>query len=59
MTVDTLETAFERPRCDVLSFMATLCLAGNEMRACEGYLLELLAWVSFADRALLPKIAEA
>ncbi|HEU0037248.1 MAG TPA: hypothetical protein VFQ53_41845 [Kofleriaceae bacterium] len=30
--------------------MASLSVAAGEMRAAEGYLLELLAWCAFADR---------
>jgi hypothetical protein len=33
--------------------MASLSVAAGEMRAAEGYLLELLAWCAFADRTLL------
>lgn len=39
-----------RPRHDILGFMCGLCVQANEMRAAEGYLLELLAWASFAPR---------
>lgn len=38
-----------RPR--VLASMASLCVAAGEMRAAEGYLLELLAWIAFGDKA--------
>jgi len=30
--------------------MASLSIAAGEIRAAEGYLLELLAWCAFADR---------
>lgn len=40
----------ERPRADVLGFMCGLCVGANEMRAAEGFLLELLAWCAFAER---------
>ncbi|HET7504887.1 MAG TPA: hypothetical protein VFK02_27880 [Kofleriaceae bacterium] len=30
--------------------MASLSLAAGELRAAEGYLLELLAWCAFGDR---------
>jgi hypothetical protein len=30
--------------------MASMSVAAGEMRAAEGYLLELLAWCEFADR---------
>jgi hypothetical protein len=30
--------------------MASMSVAAGEMRAAEGYLLELLAWCAFADR---------
>ena len=39
-----------RPRARTLSMMASLSLAAGEIRAAEGYLLELLAWCAFADR---------
>lgn len=39
-----------RPRARTLSWMASLSVAAGEMRAAEGYLLELLAWCAFADR---------
>jgi len=39
-----------RPRARTLSMMASLSVAAGEMRAAEGYLLELLAWCAFADR---------
>lgn len=39
-----------RPRARTLSWMASLSVAAGEMRAAEGYLLELLAWCAFADK---------
>ena len=42
-----------RPRARTLSMMASLSLAAGEIRAAEGYLLELLAWCAFADRDVL------
>ena len=35
-------------RISVLSFMASLCVGAGEMRAAEGYLLELLSRLAFA-----------
>jgi hypothetical protein len=42
-----------RPRARTLAWMASLSLAAGEMRAAEGYLLELLAWCAFADRTVI------
>jgi hypothetical protein len=42
-----------RPRARTLSWMASLSVAAGEMRAAEGYLLELLAWCAFADRTII------
>ena len=39
-----------RPRARALSWMASLSLAAGDIRAAEGYLLELLAWCAFGDR---------
>lgn len=39
-----------RPRARTLSWMASMSLAAGEIRAAEGYILELLAWCAFADR---------
>lgn len=39
-----------RPRARSLSWMASMSVAAGEIRAAEGYLLELLAWCAFADR---------
>ena len=39
-----------RPRARALSWMASLSLAAGQIRAAEGYLLELLAWCAFGDR---------
>ncbi len=41
-----------RPRARALSWMASLSVAAGELRAAEGYLLELLAWCAFGDREL-------
>jgi hypothetical protein len=42
-----------RPRARTLSWMASLSVAAGQMRAAEGYLLELLAWCAFADRDII------
>ena len=42
-----------RPRARALSWMASLSLASGQIRAAEGYLLELLAWCAFADRSVI------
>jgi len=47
-----------RPRARTLSWMASLSVAAGEIRAAEGYLLELLAWCAFADRDLASEIAD-
>jgi hypothetical protein len=39
-----------RPRAKALSWMASMSVAAGEMRAAEGYLLELLAWCAFGER---------
>jgi hypothetical protein len=39
-----------RPRARALSWMASLSLASGQIRAAEGYLLELLAWCAFGER---------
>lgn len=47
----SLETGEDlRPRARTLSWMASLSVAAGEIRAAEGYLLELLAWCAFAER---------
>jgi hypothetical protein len=38
------------PRAKDLAWMASLSVAAGEIRAAEGYLLELLAWCAFGDR---------
>ena len=48
-----------RPRARALSWMASLSVAAGEMRAAEGYLLELLAWCAFGDREGAPAAAES
>jgi len=45
-----------RPRARTLSMMASLSLAAGEIRAAEGYLLELLAWCAFGDRDVVREI---
>lgn len=47
-----------RPRARTLSMMASLSVAAGEMRAAEGYLLELLAWCAFADRDIVNEDAD-
>ena len=50
------ESALEedlRPRARTLSWMASLSVAAGELRAAEGYLLELLAWCAFGDRSVI------
>lgn len=47
-----------RPRARTLSWMASLSIAAGELRAAEGYLLELLAWCAFADRDVVDTSAE-
>ncbi|HEY1553598.1 MAG TPA: hypothetical protein VGF94_02130 [Kofleriaceae bacterium] len=52
----TPETDLEqglRPRAHTLSWLASLSVAAGELRAAEGYLLELLAWCAFADREVV------
>jgi hypothetical protein len=39
-----------RPRARTLSWLAGLSLSAGELRAAEGYLLELLAWCAFGER---------
>jgi hypothetical protein len=46
----TASTQDLRPRARALSWMASLSVAAGELRAAEGYLLELLAWCAFGDR---------
>jgi hypothetical protein len=46
-----------RPRARALSWMASMSVAAGEMRAAEGYLLELLAWCAFGDREGAPATA--
>lgn len=35
-----------------------MSVAAGEMRAAEGYLLELLAWCAFADRSVIDVISD-
>ena len=37
----------------VLAVLLVMCGVMGEMRAAEGYLLELLAWCAFADRSII------
>jgi hypothetical protein len=56
MSMSISQTELEqdlRPRARTLSWMASLSVAAGEMRAAEGYLLELLAWCAFADRSII------
>jgi hypothetical protein len=39
-----------RPRARTLSWMASMSVAAGDLRAAEGYLLELLAWCAFGER---------
>ncbi|HEY0193159.1 MAG TPA: hypothetical protein VGC42_18710 [Kofleriaceae bacterium] len=39
--------------------MASLSVAAGEVRAAEGYLLELLAWCAFGDREAAPQLVES
>jgi hypothetical protein len=48
-----------RPRARALSWMASLSVAAGEVRAAEGYLLELLAWCAFGDREGAPAAADS
>ncbi|MEJ7602980.1 MAG: hypothetical protein WKG01_34150 [Kofleriaceae bacterium] len=47
-----------RPRARTLSWMASMSIAAGELRAAEGYLLELLAWCAFADRDVVDNGAD-
>ena len=47
-----------RPRARTLSWMASLSVAAGELKAAEGYLLELLAWCAFADRTIIEVISD-
>ena len=38
-------------RSRTLSWLAGMSVAAGEVRAAEGYLLELLAWCAFGDKA--------
>lgn len=50
-STETVEAGQDmRVRAKTLSWMASLSVAAGEIRAAEGYLLELLAWCAFADR---------
>lgn len=48
-----------RPRARTLSWMASLSVAAGELRAAEGYLLELLAWCAFGDRSVIEVATDA
>lgn len=62
-TTDTATSASSsqdlRPRARALSWMASLSVAAGEVRAAEGYLLELLAWCAFGEREGAPQMAES
>ena len=47
-----------RPRARTLSWLASMSVAAGELRAAEGYLLELLAWCAFADRAVIDVLGD-
>ena len=47
-----------RPRARALSWLASMSVAAGEMRAAEGYLLELLAWCAFGERDAASMTAE-
>jgi hypothetical protein len=47
-----------RPRARTLSWLASMSVAAGEMRAAEGYLLELLAWCAFADREVIDVLGD-
>lgn len=58
-TTDMAASATEqdlRPRARTLSWLASMSVAAGEMRAAEGYLLELLAWCAFADRDVVEDV---
>lgn len=58
-TIETATSATDqdlRPRAKTLSWMASMSVAAGEMRAAEGYLLELLAWCAFADRDIVEDV---
>ncbi len=60
-TPETPETEIERdlrPRAEALAWMASLSVAAGELRAAEGYLLELLAWCAFADREVIDVLGD-
>ncbi len=47
-----------RPRARTLSWLASLSVAAGDLRAAEGYLLELLAWCAFADREVIDVLGD-
>jgi hypothetical protein len=47
-----------RPRARTLSWLASMSVAAGELRAAEGYLLELLAWCAFADREVIDVLGD-
>lgn len=52
-TQDAVQSAEDvYPRARALSWMASLAVAGNDYRAAEGYLLELLALCVFSERVV-------
>lgn len=50
MLDSTITDQDKSPQARTLSWMASMSVAAGEMRAAEGYLLELLAWCAFSDR---------
>lgn len=40
----------ERPRIDVVTFMAGLCVFAGQLHEVEGYILELLSFCAFSER---------
>jgi hypothetical protein len=57
-TLNDTNEADAKPRAQTLSWMASLSVAAGELRAAEGYLLELLAWCAFADRGVASVFGE-
>lgn len=50
MQESTITEPTKAPQARTLSWMASMSAAAGEMRAAEGYLLELLAWCAFTER---------
>lgn len=51
-TADSASEADVYPHARNLSWMASLAVAGGDMRAAEGYLIELLSICVFAERVV-------